>query len=753
MYPVFAGYERNKVIYLTFEFQCLTPMRFTDIIKLVCGLWLLIPFSVLAQISERGTPVRINKLKSAISVSDLVILPEINNAEMRSRTKRDSGNQIKSLHFAHPFSVSLSPKNSGKWYSDVDLNVWQLRVLSSGAYSLNFILEQFNLPENARLYLINEKTGEIKGAYTSLNNSEKRILAIEPIAGDEILIQYEEPVNVTFPGEFKLVQISHDFVGVTAAGPHRPLGISGSCNVNINCDLANGTEEIRDAVCRIIIEGTELCTGTFLNNTSFDGIPYLITAYHCISTEKKAQSSVFLFNYESPYCTSIDGDVSRSLSGSSIKASFDSLDFSLVRLNVLPPYSYRPYLAGWNRKNTAPLNTISIHHPLGDIKKIAVDKDMAVTNKFSSNYLLKGFWNVLRWDLGVTEQGSSGGPLFDQNRQLIGTLTGGAATCTMPTNDYFEKFALAWDYRKESTKQLKFWLDPSNTNTEKLQGMYMYPKPNLCTAVTNIKDNETHVASQISTGLTKKGYWTGSNLAGYTEFAEQYTFAKSCEIQGVTLGVAKVKINPLFANSYINVLVYEGNTKPENLVYSEKYNIKSFWIDGMNYLPFKTPVKTSGNFFVAYNLSELNSGDTLAIYMANRKTEQNSFFLKNQSGWLSYNSQNLNGYGTALLTELVACNVNPVSGSGSIVQETNATKFYPNPLIKNTILTVESRSKIECPEEILVTDLLGRKHFIPLVQVGDHSIRLNFNGQKHGVYFVTIESEGVQTVGKIVYMP
>ncbi len=147
-----------------------------------------------------------------------------------------------------------------------------------------------------------------------------------------------------------------------------------ACNVNINCDIANGSEEVRDAVCRIIIDGLELCTGTLVNNTALDGTPYLMTAYHCISNERDAQTSVFLFNYESPYCSSIDGDVSRSLSGSSLKASFDSLDFSLVRLNNIPPYNYRTYLAGWNRRNSPPASSICVHHPLGDIKKVAIDQ-------------------------------------------------------------------------------------------------------------------------------------------------------------------------------------------------------------------------------------------------------------------------------------------------------------------------------------------------------------------------------------------
>lgn len=728
-------------------------MQIRSILKIVSILLILFPLTVSSQISEGGIPVQIKRLKSATSLSDVVVLPAIDNFKLQSMNSRTSENMLKPFHFAHPFQVALNPENSGKWYSGNDLNVWQLRIRSTGAYSLNFILNQYHLPENAHLFLINEQTGEVKGAYTSANNTEDQTLAIEPIDGDEILVQYEEPIQASFRGRFEIAQVAHDFVGVGTSGAHRPLGISGSCNVNINCDLVNGTEDIRDAVCRIIIEGTELCTGTLMNSTAFDGTPYLLTAYHCINSEKKAKSSVFLFNYESPYCNSIDGDVSRSLSGSSLKASFDSLDFALVQLTTLPPFYFRPYLAGWNRRNQAPLNSMSIHHPLGDIKKVAIDKDAAVTSKFSNTYLPLGFWKINRWDNGVTEQGSSGGPLFDQNHQLIGTLTGGAATCILPTNDYYEKFALAWDYRKESSKQLKYWLDPVNSNSEKISGMFMYSDSNLCLPVTNFRNTDTHAAIQITNGLIKKGYFSGSNLAGYTDFAEKYVFSKSCVIQGVTLGVARVKLNPLYANAYINVKVYEGNDKPETLLYTQKFDIKTFWVDGMNYLAFNNPVKAKGNFFVSYDITDLHDGDTLAIYMANRKTELNSFYLKNQSGWINYNSQNLNGYGSALLTELISCNIDTTSGLEDFNDILAGTKMYPNPLFGSNFLTVETLQKIDCAEDITIYDLLGKIQNVQIIQLGDNSLRLNFKGKRPGIYLINIDTGGHSVTGRIAYLP
>lgn len=741
-------------------------MSIKTIYILILFLAILLPTLAKGQISEGGVPIEIQKLKSASPDEDWIIMPPVDNQKMRMMNNETEGNHLKSLRFAYSFPVSLTMKNSGKWYNTTQVNVWQLHIRSSGAYSLNLILEHFKLPEHARLFLISMKTGQVKGAYTSANNSDSGIFAIEPVDGDEMLVQYEEPVNATFPGEFQITKVSHDFVGITYKD-HRPLGVSGTCNVNVNCDVANGSENIRDAVCRIIIDGIDICSGTMINNTALDGSPYVLTAFHCFidgnipsapELEQKAQASVFLFNYEAPYCSyynspAIDGDVSRSLSGSSMKASFDSLDFALLRLNTIPPYNYRTYLAGWNRINLPPTSSMSIHHPWGDIKKVSIDLDAAKTKQFESGYLPNGCWNILTWEYGVTERGSSGGGLFDQNKQLIGYLSGGASNCTNRKDDYFSKFALSWDHRKETDKQLKYWLDPLNSNINKLSGVYSGSGKTLCKPYTNFKNSETQAIIPITSGLTKKGYWSGTNNAGFTDFAEKFTFSRNCEIQGITLGIAKMKINPLNTNPTIDVQVYQGKDNPETLIYTEKFDISKFTVDAMNYLSFKNTVKTVGNFFVSYNISQLQQGDSLVVYMANRKSDTtNSFYLKNQTGWSKYSAYNSLGNGSALLFELIACNIDDPTGI-EFNTDIPGARFFPNPLTGNSVLTVQTVDSIDCEEEIVVYDLLGKKQDVQYNLSGANSLSMVFAGKKPGIYMVHLYAGGRTIIGKVAYVP
>jgi len=722
----------------------------------------LYPQFIKAQISEGGTPIQVLKSKSSsIEATDLVVMPQLDNEKLQKQFNQSGESTLKRFVFAHTFDVSYTLKNSGNWYNTSAVNVWQLRVRSSGAYSLNFVFENFRIPKGARLFLINNDTGETKGAYTSQNNPESGIFAIEPISGDEIMIQYEEPVKPEFQGEFMITKISHDFIGITADNRRRnPNYPSGTCNVNINCDVANAAEANRDAVCKIVIV-SEVCTGTMINNTAQDDTPYVLTANHCINTAYKAQASVFLFNYEAPYCSyynspTIDGDISNSLSGSTIKASFDSLDFALVRLNQIPPYNYRIFLSGWNRINVLPTSSLCIHHPWGDVKKVAIDLDAPITDTYKDyiQYFNKGFWHILSWDYGVTEKGSSGGPLFDQNQRLIGSLTGGGADCFSRKNDYFEKFALSWSYRKEVTKQLKAWLDPLNTYQETLDGKYMYSGKSLCKPVTNFKNTDTQAIVEINGGVTKKGYWSGTNTAGITEIAEQYKFAKNCEIHGVSLGIAKVKVSSSNAQPFINIKVFEGTSKPETLVRSETYDIRNLVTDAMNYIAFASPVKTNGNFYISVGLSNLTSADTLIVYMANRKSDTtNSFFLKNNSGWTTYNTQNLLGNGSALLTELVACNIDDPFNSNQLLVENAGAKLYPNPLIGNTELKVITNDPIDCPENVEVFDLLGKSQNIAITNYSENKLGLNFSGKRPGIYVVRLMAGGRQIEEKISYFP
>jgi len=218
----------------------------------------------------------------------------------------------------------------------------------------------------------------------------------------------------------------------------------------------------------------ELGTGTLINNLNHDGKPYVVSALHVFDNPKGAQSAVFDFNYESPFCTNLEGYDRQTLSGSQAVATFDSLDMLLVELNEMPPASFRPFWAGWDARKIPPSDSWCIHHPNGDTKKITHDTGKCDSTRYSSNFIRNGSWKVFNWELGTTEFGSSGAGLFLSNGKLIGLLQGGAASCTSISYDLFTRFDKLFSYRTEQEKQFKYWLDPLKTNVLECEGFDYY---------------------------------------------------------------------------------------------------------------------------------------------------------------------------------------------------------------------------------------------------------------------------------------
>lgn len=723
---------------------------------IICVL-LLSDASIFAQIPQGGQPIEIRSIKEIESDFVWYKAPLVQNEKYSRQQAADSENYLKPLHFAHSFYVALNPENSGTWVTQDNYKIWKLGIESTDAYSINLILKKFLLPPGSRLFIYNPDQSEIIGAFTENSNTESGILPTQPVSGDKLIVQYEELIGSSFRGQFEISKISHDFVGVTlkSSDPRRPMKrTSEPCEVNINCDKGTIASVIKNSVCRIFIDGEDLCTGVLLNNTSNNSKPYVLTAEHCIVNSYKAQVSLFLFNYESPYCGSIDGDNTHSISGSTLKANFDSLDFSLVELSVPPPNYYRPYYAGWDASGYVASNTFTVHHPMGDIKKISIDNDSPVSGTYSKDYISLAFWKVKRWEVGTTEHGSSGGPLFNQNNQVIGSLTGGNANCIDPTSDFFEKFSKSWSYKSASSKQLKYWLDPGNTGLTKLDGYNPFAGELNCGVQTNFTKTDTTQIKRISVTNPSIGYFTGTNKQGYSEFAEKFSGLKSCSLSGVSIGIARLNVAGNSSDVKLTVNVYEGTETPEKLLHTENFQMNKLAREAMNYLAFNAPVTTNGNFFVSYSLGLLTPADTIALYQAKRTATNNSFYLKTNGGWKDYKTLTGISAGTSLLMELVTCNVDYIDAA-PILKSANSSEFkvYPNPLTGNGILTISSSFDTECMPEVSIFNLLGQPVPFQIISEDPNRIALRLRDARVGIHFLLLETEGKKYLEKFSVIP
>ena len=175
--------------------------------------------------------------------------------------------------------------------------------------------------------------------------------------------------------------------------------------------------------------------------------------------------------------------------GSTFKAANSPSDFTLVRLSSSPNPAWYVNFAGWNANSVESTSQVGIHHPNVQEKRISFDNNPSTTTSYSGT-TSPGDGTHLRvgqWEVGTTEGGSSGSPIFNQLHQVVGQLHGGGASCTSVTSsDYYGRFSVSWLGGGTAATGLKSWLDPDNTgalsvNTLSTKGLTVSPS----TAVTH----------------------------------------------------------------------------------------------------------------------------------------------------------------------------------------------------------------------------------------------------------------------------
>jgi PKD repeat protein len=430
------------------------------LIILLLPLLVLNTLTAVAQVQHEGVPWTLQNgfsINSAFTV-EFPAAPE----RWEEQVSESLSGDMKPFVFAWPVDTSINiPEAKNRIFSNDQTEVYQVILKNPSAYSINLIFSKYRLPAGASLFLYNPDYSTVRGAYNHMNNKPYEQLATTPVPGNQIIIELVvEKKIIAYPPELVVGKISFDMKNIFGDKSGH-FGRSGDCNVDINCPSGADWQVLKRSVCKFIRGGSFLCSGALINNTANDGKAFLLTANHCIASGLHARLSVFYFNYESPECLGGNGSIDQSISGSNLRATTNKLDFALVELTVKPPESYKPYYAGWDRSPVPFWDTVTcIHHPSGDVKKISFANRRVATGNWGSTFDENVHWNISQWDIGTTEGGSSGSPLFNKDQRIIGDLTGGDASCSYNYNDFFQKLSVSWDRYPGEEEQLKAWLDP-----------------------------------------------------------------------------------------------------------------------------------------------------------------------------------------------------------------------------------------------------------------------------------------------------
>jgi len=430
--------------------------------------------------------------------------------------------------------------------------------------------------------------------------------------GDHLIIEYK---NHRIQDPIPLIEVEHVAVAYRMLYfPNFPqdkdFGDADACQVNVNCS-PEGTnwQDVKRSVVRILLkEGTSYgwCSGAMVNNTNQDCTPYILTANHCGAGASAAdfRNWKYYFNYESPTCPNPSGQgtlATQTITGSmKVASSSDNStivksDFLLTLLRRRPDSSYNAYLSGWSRSNTGSPSGVGIHHPMGDIKKISTYTQTLLSATWGgtpgSHWQVK--WNATANGHGVTEEGSSGSPIFNSSKQIVGQLSGGSSYCDQPNNpDGYGKFWYNWDQTASTeNRQLMPWLDRNNSNPTVLGGRSnncsnaSVPVVEFVASATNVQAGTVVTLTDLSTGnpfawnwqITPSTYYFTQSTTANSQnpkvvFTNQGTYSVTLMAGNIAGYELKVR------NAYITVT---GTASDENL---ENHNT----IMGMTIFPNPT---------------------------------------------------------------------------------------------------------------------------------------------------------------------
>ena len=471
--------------------------------------------SLHAQQSFGGTPLALTSAglratSAQATVEPMHVALDFNVDDEMGTSAWGNARQGRPLQIGRVINCDLSFARDAKQVGSVQgINIYRMSVSTDGTPTGTILYyKDFFIPQGGKLYIYDADGTTILGAYTHETHPEHGSFATEPLSTGNVIMEYEAPAGVDLP-TIEVEGLGYLFRPVFST-QEKGLGygfdssdpyLSRACQINVNCPEGDAWQDQKNGIVALVQRFPKpggftqsiisACSGNLLNNTEQDFKPYIISAAHCAGEENgswkgefKVPESmmnqwIFGFNYERPGCS--NGNYAmynvNTMVGCSIRSYITIYGYSdgmLVELNQPIPDNYRVYYNGFDATPGVPASGVGMHHPAADSKKISVFKGGVTTGTWDSeNY--NGGTNdhfIFEYASGATEGGSSGSSLFNENKMVVGTLTGGMVSiCSGAT--FYGRLNAHWDKytSKGDLYHMDKFLDP-NGKAKKVEGTW-----------------------------------------------------------------------------------------------------------------------------------------------------------------------------------------------------------------------------------------------------------------------------------------
>ena len=386
------------------------------------------------------------------------------------------------------------------------LEIWSLHVRVENAPALCIYFDSFHLPVGAQLTFRSEagrfSEDFIEGPIDFTENNDHGRWVSGEVPGEEVVVVYSQPVGTVSPPQLHISGVGYFFRMLWLDGEYDLLAEnnrgSDPCQVDVMCPEGEDWQCQRDAVVRLRISmggGIFLCSGAMVNNTALDCRQLLLSSFHCADDMSDSDWGFLKvrYNYEYFDCDGTSSFNSHVRTGVYFLTSSDDIsaggningsDFLLMEVEDPVFDSWTPFYAGWDVTGSVSTSGVGIHHPSGDRKKISTfTSNVSNSSAYFPGAHWRVYWEETQTNHGVTEGGSSGSPLFDEDGRIVGTLTGGASFCDSPNApDYYGKMSFHWSGNNPigDDEKLEPFLDPAGTGQQTLDGSYVTEEESPC---------------------------------------------------------------------------------------------------------------------------------------------------------------------------------------------------------------------------------------------------------------------------------
>lgn len=349
-----------------------------------------------------------------------------------------------------PISVQQGTPSHGEWIDlGIEGQVWIVTLESDEALMTRVHLQDVRVPAGSRFWVYaTDDPDQVVGPISARAFRSESDHWTASLFASRVTVELDLPSSASRQDvELRVSEIVHGYVPLEDLTPELPK--VDTCYNDASCDATWNDEQ--DGVALILVVtplGMVQCTGCLMND--YDGdtwVDYFLTANHCLSgnstnlgQQTAASTMEFYWFFQTPYCNGPPpplGSVPHTTGGADLiyrEPAATGNDAALVRARMESPGGI--FFMGWTT-SSPPVgeDTAGIHHPDGTFSRISYGDISGST----ADYWL----NV--WNSGSTEGGSSGSPLMNSARRVIGQLYGGNASCsTMSEPDYYGRWNVTY---------------------------------------------------------------------------------------------------------------------------------------------------------------------------------------------------------------------------------------------------------------------------------------------------------------------